>query len=124
MQGYVHGCSVPPMDNQNVDGKVLLKHVRKKTELKQASYNHNFVPGYKLNHKLKAGEWKSLYQNDLPLSICDFLSLIQDTYHIDKSTADNLVLAYHTHHIVKKTGQIKRKLVTFDTVYERACYRK
>ena len=100
------GVVCPPMESQNVDGKVLLKRVSKRTELKQASYNHNFVPGYKLNHKLKAGEWKSLYQNDLPLAICDFLSLIQD----NKSTGDNLVLAYHTHYIIKKTVRLKGSL--------------
>ena len=104
------GIVCPPKDGQNINGKVLLKQVSKKVELKQALYNHNFVSGYKLNHKLKAGEWRSLYQNDFPLSIYDFLSLIQDTYQVDNTTVDNLICAYHTHYIVKKAGQIERKL--------------
>ena len=39
------------------------------------------------------------------------MTVIQETYQIDETTSDNLVLAYHTHYKVVKTGQIKRKLM-------------
>ena len=52
----------PHVLEYNVSGRVLLKHVSKRSELKKASYNHNFVSNFELNHNLKEGKWKPYFK--------------------------------------------------------------
>ena len=97
--------------NELVDGKVLLKRVSKEVIQKQQSYNQHFVPSFEINHHLKAGEWRSLYPDNFELSINDFVTIIQETYNIDVSTAADLVFCYHSYSQHKDTGKVKRKLM-------------
>ena len=82
---------------------------------KKGSYNKNFVAEYETNHKLKNGEWKSLYPTDgTELTVGEFLARIVDNYGIDNDVAVDFVLCYDGFSRVRKTGKINKKLVKLD----------
>lgn len=104
------GVVCPPVEG-HTDGKNLLKRVSKSSYLKRQSYNQNFVPEFEANHKLKGGEWKSLFPREFEISTSDFLSVIQNIYGIEDDVAQDLVFTYNSLSVTKKTGDLKHKLV-------------
>ena len=104
------GVICPPVEGKT-DGKVLLKRVSERVTTKRQSYHQHFVPMYEVNHRLKGGEWRSLYTPEVEDSIQDFLYIIEDTYDLDDDIGRDLVLCYKTLSITKSTGVPKPKLV-------------
>ena len=107
------GVVCPPIRDANdqvlFDGKVMLKRVSTQVHQKQQSYNQRFVPRYEINHKLKEGEWQSLYVENMKIS--EFLFAIQNFYHIDEETASSLVFTYNSLSVSKKDGKLSHKFM-------------
>ena len=89
----------------------MIQRVSRTVTQKIMSNNQNFHPRYEINHRLKAGEWRELFNKDFEPTIDEFISEIQDTYEIDDTIAKNLILMYRTYWTVEKTGSVKSKLV-------------
>ena len=104
------GVICPPVDGKT-NGRILLKRVSQKVKSKRQSYNQNFVCHFVINHRLKGGEWKSLFPKNGNISVDSFISLIQDNYDIDDDIATDLCFVYKSFSITKKTGEAKPKLV-------------
>ena len=100
---------MPPIDG-HTNGRILMKRVSKRCQTKRQTYNQNFVSSYEINHRLKGGEWKSLYVKYIGMTIDDYISIIQDTYSIDDDIADDMVFCYKSLTVTKK-NEIKPKLV-------------
>ena len=101
----------PPIDDKT-DGKIMIKRVSEQVLSKKGRYNQNFVSKYQINHKLKAHEWRSLYEKDSEMSIYDLLTIIKETYSIDDDVGDDLVLVYYSKKMQK--GEVKNKLEKLD----------
>ena len=105
------GVICPPIDGKT-KGKIYMKRVSEKVITKRQTYNQNFVTSYEMNHRLKGGEWKSLYVKNIGMTIDDFISVIQDTYAIDDDVAADLVFCYNSLSVPKNTAkEAKSKLV-------------
>ena len=104
------GVICPPVKG-HTDGRILLMRVSKSCKLKRQSYHQHFVGTYEINHRLKGGEWKSLFPKEFEITTDEFLSVIQDTYDIDDDIAQDLVFTYSSLSITKKTGEPKSKLI-------------
>ena len=100
-----------PLVANKTNGKILIKRVSRSVMQKRTSNNQHFHPSYNINHRLKAGKWRDSYDEEYEHTIDDFISEIQDTYKIDDSTAENLILMYRMYWIVEKTSDVKSKLV-------------
>ena len=90
----------------------MIKQVSDQVLSKKGRYNQNFVSKYQINHKLKAHEWRSLYEKDSEMSIYDLLTIIKETYSIDDDVGDDLVLVYYSKKMQK--GEVKNKLEKLD----------
>ena len=104
------GVICPPVEGKT-DGKILLKRVSERVQTKRQSYHQHFVPIFDINHRLKGGEWRSLYSPEVEDSVQDFLRIIEDTYDMDTDIGEDLVLVYNSIQVTKSTGVSKPKLV-------------
>ena len=77
---------------------------------KQQSHNQRFVPQYEINHKLKDGEWRSLFPEGVDISISDFIGIIQDAYGIEDDVTQSLVFTYDSLS-VSKQGNLNHKFM-------------
>ena len=89
----------------------MLKRVSEKFVTKRQSYHQHFVPMYEVNHRLKGGEWRSLYTPEVEASLQDFLYIIEETYDLDADVSQDLVLCYKTLSITKATGKSKPNMM-------------
>ena len=105
----------PPVDGK-IDGKIMIKRVSEQVLSKKGRYNQNFVAHYEINHKLKAHEWRLLYDKDNEYSIYDFITIFKETYSIDDDVGNDLVLIYYSKKMQK--GEVKNKLVKLDPCEE------
>ena len=104
------GVICPPVKGKT-DGKILLKRVSQRIKSQRQSYHQHFVPVFDINHRLKGGEWRSLYSPEVEDSVRDFLVIIEDTYDMDDDIGADLVLVYNSLQVTKSTGQSKPKLI-------------
>ena len=97
------GVVACPIPERNFDGRVLLKRVSRKKELKRSAANQRFTDDGQKNAEIREGGWKRCFNREM--NIAQLLEIICETYNLTEEVKARLNVKFETY--VGEAGNTK-----------------